>query len=284
MVRALFHGDHANVARILVIEDNQENLELMTYLLKVFGHTTLSADDGSRGLEAARREHPDLIVCDIHLPGADGYEVVRQLKADSSLSAIPVVAVTALAMVGDRAKGIASGFDGYIAKPIDPEKFVGQLESFLSVEQHGSAPQLRGDHSAPQAQPPRARKATVLVVDDSPTNRELIFQTLTPFGYNVHLASCVHSALEMATRIGPDLILSDLHMPGEDGFNLIRAVKADSRLAALPFMFISSSIWGEQERETALQLGVSKFLLRPIEPQTLIDAIALCLADHVGRR
>src|SRR6185295_7267534 len=57
-----------NVARILVIEDNQENLELMTYLLKVFGHTTMSADDGILGLETARREHPDLIVCDIHLP------------------------------------------------------------------------------------------------------------------------------------------------------------------------------------------------------------------------
>src|SRR5512141_2383033 len=70
-----------NVARILVIEDNQENLELMTYLLKVFGHATVTADDGNRGLELALREQPDLIVCDIHLPGADGYEVVRQLKA-----------------------------------------------------------------------------------------------------------------------------------------------------------------------------------------------------------
>ena len=272
------------MARILVIEDNQENLELMTYLLKVFGHITMSADDGNRGLETAQREHPDLIVCDIHLPGTDGYEVVRQLKADPSLSAIPVVAVTALAMVGDRAKGLASGFDGYIAKPIDPEKFVGQLESFLSVEQRGCAPPSQGDRSVPHAEPRQSRKATVIVVDDSPTNRELIFQTLTPFGYNVHLASTVQAALELATSIDPDLILSDLHMPGEDGFNLIRRVKADSRLAALPFMFISSSIWGEKDRDSALQLGVSRFLLRPIEPQTLIDEIAMCLANHAGSR
>jgi two-component system cell cycle response regulator len=268
------------VARILVIEDNQENLELMTYLLKVFGHTTMSADDGILGLETARREQPDLIVCDIHLPGTDGYEVVRQLKSDTRLSAIPVVAVTALAMVGDRAKGLATGFDGYMAKPIDPEKFVSQLESFLPAEQRGSVPQSQSHRSTPQVELRQSWKATVLVVDDSPTNRELIFQTLTPFGYNVHLASSVHAALELAASIEPDLILSDLHMPGEDGFNLIRRVKADSRLAALPFMFISSSIWGEQDRETALQLGVSKFLLRPIEPQKLIDEIAVCLADH----
>jgi two-component system cell cycle response regulator len=268
------------VARILVIEDNQENLELMTYLLKAFGHTTMAVDDGDRGLEMAQCEQPDLIVCDIHLPGTDGYGVVRQLKADVRLKRIPVVAVTALAMVGDRAKGLASGFDGYIAKPIDPERFVGQLERFLPVEQHGSAPSSGADQAAPEAEPCRAGQTLVLVVDDSPTNRELIFQTLTPFGYNVCLASSVQEALELAARIEPNLILSDLHMPGEDGFNLIRRIKADSRLAALPFMFISSSIWGEQEREKALELGIDRFLLRPIEPQALINEIVACLAHH----
>src|SRR6185312_5288527 len=103
------------------------------------------------------------------------------------------------------------------------------------------------------------------------TNRELIYQTLAPFGYEVHLAPTVPAALEAASSLDFDMILSDLHMPGEDGFNLVRRVKADARLAALPFMFISSSVWGEQERTLAMQLGVSRFLLRPIEPQMLLD-------------
>ncbi|MDR3387869.1 MAG: response regulator [Rudaea sp.] len=268
------------MARILVIEDNAENLELMTYLLKAFGHSTRTADDGDRGLQLARSEHPDLVVCDVHLPGTDGYGVVRQLKSDARLSHIPVIAVTALAMVGDREKGLAKGFDGYIAKPIDPEKFVSQIEVFLSIEQRGTTPRAGLAETVPQVERCRSTQATVLVVDDSPTNRELIYQTLTPFGYRVCPAHSVRAALELAARIEPDLILSDLHMPGEDGFTLIRQVKADPRLAALPFLFISSSVWGEQERETALQLGVSRFLLRPIEPQMLIDEVVACLARH----
>ena len=75
----------------------------------------------------------------------------------------------------------------------------------------------------------------------------------------------------------PDLILSDLHMPGEDGFNFVRRVKADPRLATLPFVFISSSIWGEADRERAIALGITRFLLRPIEPQALVDEVAACL-------
>src|SRR5262245_54688307 len=103
-------------ARILIIEDNPTNLDLMTYLLTAFGHTALTAADGEEGLEAVRREVPDLIICDVQLPQMDGYEVARWLKSHPQFRAIPLVAVTALAMVGDRDKMLAAGFDGYIAK------------------------------------------------------------------------------------------------------------------------------------------------------------------------
>jgi CheY-like chemotaxis protein len=122
-------------ARILVIEDNLTNLDLMTYLLTAFGHVPLPAHDGEEGLYAAAHEHPDLIICDLQLPGMDGYEVARWLKGHPELHAIPLVAVTALAMVGDRDRVLAAGFDGYIAKPITPETFVEQIERFL---EHGS--------------------------------------------------------------------------------------------------------------------------------------------------
>ena len=123
-------------ARILIIEDNPANLELMTYLLSTFGHTVLAAEDGSRGLEVARREHPDLIISDVQLPALDGYEVARWLKSDPDLRRTPLVAVTALAMVGDRDRVLAAGFDGYLAKPIDPETFVRQMEVFLRPGHH----------------------------------------------------------------------------------------------------------------------------------------------------
>jgi CheY-like chemotaxis protein len=118
--------------RILVIEDNPTNLELMTYLLKAFGHTTITASDGEEGVEVALRAKPDLILCDLALPKLDGYGVVRRLKTEPSLAGVPLIAVTASAMVGDRDKVIAMGFDGYITKPITPETFVAEVESYLS--------------------------------------------------------------------------------------------------------------------------------------------------------
>ena len=112
----------------------------MTYLLRAFGYTPHAAADGEAGLEAARGEPFDLIVCDIQLPVMDGYEVARRLKADPALRTVPLVAVTALAMVGDRDKVLAAGFDGYIAKPIDPETFVRQIEAYLRPEKRKTAP------------------------------------------------------------------------------------------------------------------------------------------------
>ena len=82
---------------------------------------------------AADREHPDLIICDVQLPDIDGFEVARRLKRDPELRPIPLVAVTALAMVGDRDRVLAAGFDGYLAKPIDPEMFARQIEDFLPL-------------------------------------------------------------------------------------------------------------------------------------------------------
>jgi CheY-like chemotaxis protein len=127
--------------RILVIEDNPTNLELMTYLLKAFGHTTISACDGEEGVEMALRTIPDLILCDLALPKLDGYGVARRLKAESTLNAVLLIAVTAFAMVGDRDKALATGFDGYITKPIAPETFVAEVESYMHKEAS------HGDHS-----------------------------------------------------------------------------------------------------------------------------------------
>jgi CheY-like chemotaxis protein len=118
-------------SRILVIEDNPTNLELMTYLLKAFGHTTFAAHDGEEGVAAAIRIRPDLILCDLALPKLDGFGVAKQLKANPDFEAVPLIAVTASAMVGDRDKVIATGFDGYITKPITPETFVSEVEDYL---------------------------------------------------------------------------------------------------------------------------------------------------------
>jgi CheY-like chemotaxis protein len=123
--------------RVLVIEDNPTNLELMTYLLTAFGHTSITARDGEEGVAAALTTNPDIILCDLSLPKLDGYGVVRRLKTEAVLRAVPVIAVTASAMVGDRDKAIAIGFDGYITKPITPETFVREVETYSRLKAQG---------------------------------------------------------------------------------------------------------------------------------------------------
>jgi two-component system, cell cycle response regulator DivK len=107
-----------NVAKVLIIEDNATNMTLAIFLLQSVGHSVLSASDAEAGLALARTEQPNLILMDIQLPGMDGLEATAHLKRDAATCAIPVIALTALAMKGDEARIRAAGCDGYIAKPM----------------------------------------------------------------------------------------------------------------------------------------------------------------------
>ncbi|MGB9652508.1 MAG: response regulator [Candidatus Cybelea sp.] len=117
--------------RILVVDDNAANLDLMLYLLRSFGHDPEGITDGIAALERARAGDFALVLADILMPGMDGYELARRFKADAALASTPLVAVTALAMPADRTRADEAGFDGYITKPIDPRTFVSQVEAFL---------------------------------------------------------------------------------------------------------------------------------------------------------
>jgi two-component system cell cycle response regulator len=121
------------LARILIIEDQSATWQLMTYLLRVAGHAVDVATDGDSGLAAARQSPPDLVLCDIQLPGMGGVEVVTQIRGDHRLHGIRVIAVTGLTLPGTRESLLASGFDGYVEKPIDPKSFVREVDGFLSA-------------------------------------------------------------------------------------------------------------------------------------------------------
>jgi two-component system cell cycle response regulator DivK len=112
------------MAKILVVEDNAANMALATFLLQSVGHTVLSATDAEAGLKLARDKQPHLILMDIQLPGMDGLAATALLKRDDMTRAIPVIALTALAMKGDEERIRAAGCDGYIAKPLAYKEFL----------------------------------------------------------------------------------------------------------------------------------------------------------------
>jgi CheY-like chemotaxis protein len=109
--------------RVLLVEDNQDNQDLMRFLLERAGYEVMLADNGLDGLETARREKPDVVVMDLSMPEVDGWTAARQMRADPELQSIPLVAVTAHAFPRDRSKALAAGFDVYVSKPLNIHAF-----------------------------------------------------------------------------------------------------------------------------------------------------------------
>jgi len=131
-------------ARVLVVEDNQVNLELVVALLEAEDCTVISAGTGEEGIRRALQERPDLIFMDIQLPEATGYEVTRRLKQEPATARIPVVALTAQAMKGDRERALAAGCDEYCPKPLDVRRFREIVRRFLSPRQDGATGREEG--------------------------------------------------------------------------------------------------------------------------------------------
>jgi CheY-like chemotaxis protein len=125
-------------ATILVIEDNEKNAYLITFILEKCGYQVIQARDGETGIALARRTKPDLILLDIQLPVMDGYAVARELTSNGELRGIPIVAVTSYAMLGDREHILAAGCVGYIEKPINPQTFAAEIEQYLPADKKGN--------------------------------------------------------------------------------------------------------------------------------------------------
>ncbi len=127
-------------ATILVIEDDDASRQLVTYLLEASGYRVLSAENGAAGLELALSQPHDLILCDLQMPIMNGYQVAQTLRSHPRWHAVPLVAVTAFSMPGDREKALDMGFDDHLSKPITPETFVQQIQRFLSGHGGAAAP------------------------------------------------------------------------------------------------------------------------------------------------
>ena len=120
--------------KVLIIEDNEQNMYLLTYLLESEDYTVFQAFSGREGIQIAIDEPPDIVLLDIQLPEMDGYTVARKLREVKQLEHIAIIAVTSYAMPGDKERALEAGATGYIEKPINPETFMEQMTSFLTIQ------------------------------------------------------------------------------------------------------------------------------------------------------
>lgn len=258
------------MSTVLVIEDNPTNLDLVQYLLHTLAHQVLVAIDGPAGLKIAREHLPNLVLCDVQLPGMDGYELVRQLKQDPATTHLTVYAVTALAMVGDREAALRAGFDGYIAKPIIPEEFMRLIASILP-DSHTPGASTPGPTGRPTTATTNSGP-TVLVVDDNDANLYLLSIWLGRAGFRFLEARTVQEALAMAQKHRPAIIVSDLHLGLESGHTLVSEIRAHPFLSKTPVLLTSATEAEDPGPDS------SKVLLRD-EPERVIAAIRQLLSE-----
>ncbi len=255
-------------ARILVVEDSPDIRVLIRMLLEAAGHEVTTASDGREGVEVAKRVRPDLVLMDLSLPVLSGWEATRAIKENPDTSSIPVVAVTAHAMHGDRERALAAGCDGFIPKPIDEETFEALVMSHLRPPvNEGSSP--TPDAAAPPA-PPRtgfAEPGRILVVDDHAEVAEIIRLDLESDGHRVVLARTLEQASGLARDDDPfDLAIVDVMLGPDSGYDL--AAELVSRSGEyLPVLLVTA---GEIDREKGFAAGADDFVAKPLDPVELV--------------
>jgi two-component system cell cycle response regulator DivK len=119
------------MTKVLLVEDNEMNRDMLSRRLMRRGFEVIFAVDGEQGVDAARREKPDIILMDLSLPVMDGWEATRRVKSDDATRSVPVIALTARAMVGDREKAMEAGCDDYDTKPVEFDRLIGKIERLL---------------------------------------------------------------------------------------------------------------------------------------------------------
>jgi CheY-like chemotaxis protein len=255
------------MARILVVEDSPDIRVLVRMLLEAAGHEVSTASDGRAGVEAVRIQRPDLVLMDLSLPLLSGWEAAKEIKEDPEIASIPIVAVTAHAMHGDRERALAAGCDGFIPKPIDEETFESLVRGYLRrPPQDGIA--APGPARPPVESSPRTTEpGRILVVDDHAEVAELIRHDLESEGHEVVVARTPDHVTELAAGDRQfDLAIVDVMLGPDSGYDLTADLVSRSN-EYLPVLLVTA---GEIDREKGFAAGADDFIAKPLDATELV--------------
>lgn len=261
---------------ILVIEDNELNMKLVRAILNLNHFKVIEANMAEKGLEAAKKFKPDVILMDIQLPGMDGLTATRTLKSDPELCAIPIVALTSYAMEGDKQKALEAGCAGYITKPISPKVFISQLEEILSGGRKRKPEPIEVNSPTIQniaREAPRlSNRPRILIVDDDLTNVKVLKAKLSSEKYELFSAYNGEECLRMVDEIVPDLILLDIMMPEINGYEVTARLKTNPSTRHIPIILVTA-LDSPEDRKRGFTTGADEFLTKPINTSELIKRV-----------
>lgn len=264
-----------NKKTILLIEDDPVLGEVMKKRVEAEGYNCFWEHDGKEGMARLLQSRPDLMLLDIIMPNMNGYEVLETIRADKSLSEIPVIVISNSGQPIEIEKILKLGVKDYIVKAhFSPDEVLEKVKNLI-----GSGGESDPAVPAPRrAKPPEETK--ILVMEDEPMLSDIVGTRFKQEHYQVFLASDGETGLTMAKEVHPDAILLDLLMPGTSGFEVLRRLKEDQSLAKVP-VIVFSNLVQEREIEECHRLGAADFLVKAkFTPTQIVKRVEAILEKH----
>lgn len=266
-------------ALILVVDDTPANVMLLEAKLTNEYYDVVTAADGYEAIKKAKEHSPDLILLDVMMPGIDGFETCRQLKADQSVSHIPVVIVTALNSREDRVNGLQAGADDFLTKPINDAALMARVRSLVRIktlidelrlrDQTGSEMGVLGEKENTFTMDVSGSR--VLVIDDDEVQSKLVLDALAKH-YHVDQVTKVDDTMRVALEGAFDLILISTQLAEVDGLRLAMHLKTKEELRHIPMIILVD----EEERDVmlkGLELGVNDYIALPVDSNELLARV-----------
>ena len=268
---------NSSVPWILIVDDQPNNIKFLMDLLQNEEYQVWTATNGTEGLKKAGMLLPDLIVLDVNMPGMNGYEVCRQLKANAQTRLIPVIFISALNETWDKVQGFSVGATDYITKPLNTIETLVRIDHQLELRTAEMEVSSLGGQTKedPLAQPVTTLhegavdklsdvKPVIMVVDDEPKNLLFLADVLKDDGYRVWQSKTGAETLKFAPKIVPDLILLDICLPDMSGYDVCGELRAKAQTKRIPVIFVSGldATW---DKVKGFAVGGNDYVTKPVK-------------------
>lgn len=273
-------------ARVLVVDDNIANIKLLESRLHAEYFEVITAESGYEALEICGRDHVDVVLLDVMMPGMDGFEVCRRLKADPKTQIIPVVMVTALDQPSDRIRGLEAGADDFLTKPVNDMALITRVKNLARVKQLTDELLMRVTNSDQEiggadfinGLASNGTRGKLLLVEDRQLTAKRI-QSVLLEEHDVLVAETEELAQSLLCKENIDLVVVSLNMNGHDALHLCSHIRSMGSTRHLPIMVLSEE--GDDERMLrALDLGVNDFVIRPVDRNELLARVRTQIKRH----
>jgi len=262
--------------KILIVDDEPLNVKLMKAYLLSDQYQTISAFSGEEALEKVESDSPDLILLDIMMPGINGYEVTERLKNNPATRNIPIILVTALDGSDNKVKGLESGADEFLNKPVNTAELLARVKSLLRLKQYQDQLKMHRDSKELLTRPFRGNATpngsidlpSILLVEDNEKDAQLIQMQLYGQPYRMKVVQTGEEALSCAQQEKIDLIILDILLPGVDGFDVSRQLKGNEKTSSIQIVAVTN-LKDMESKIKGLELGVDDYLVKPINMHEL---------------